>query len=147
MDTITIQGVKLTPLKKIIHPQGDVLHGIKKTDDGFTEFGEAYFSTIKTGLIKPWKKHIRMTLNLIVPIGEVRFVIYDDRKYSETYKSFMDITLSINHYYRLTIPPNVWIAFEGIGDGLNLLLNVADLEHDPNEIVRLEIQDISYQWK
>lgn len=145
MDQI-INGVFVTPLKRIFHPQGDIFHGMKKSDPGFVEFGEAYFSTIIKDQIKPWKQHIQMTLNLIVPTGSIRFVIFDNRKNSETFGNYFEITISQNNYCRLTIPPGVWMAFQGIGDDLNLLLNIASIEHDPQEMVRCEIDNFQYNW-
>ena len=47
MDNISIEGVILTDLKVIHHPQGDIYHVMKKSDEGFKGYGEAYFSTIK----------------------------------------------------------------------------------------------------
>ncbi|BFM42300.1 dTDP-4-dehydrorhamnose 3,5-epimerase [Flavobacterium sp. CFS9] len=147
MDKIIVDGVLLTPLKKIHHPKGDVFHGMKKSDPGFFGFGEAYFSTINSEDTKPWKKHFDMTLNFVVPIGEIRFVIYDDREYSMTKNCFFDVTLGDNNYQRITIPPGVWVAFSGKGKSYNLLLNLASIEHDPNEIERKEnLSDIKYQW-
>lgn len=147
MDKINLlEGVVLTPLKQIFHPQGDVFHAMKKSDPGYLSFGEAYFSTIKNGEIKSWKKHLKMTLNLVVPIGEIKFVIYDDRPYSKTKNSFYVVNLSSNNYQRLTIPPCLWTAFKGIGENTNLLLNIADLEHDPAEIERKTIDAINYNW-
>lgn len=147
MDKITVDGVLITLLKRIYHPQGDVFHGMKKSDPGFLGFGEAYFSTIHTDNVKPWKKHLEMTLNFVVPVGEIRFVIYDDREDSPTKHNFFDVTLGENNYQRITIPPGVWVAFQGIGSKLNLLLNLANLEHDPNEIERMEnLSDIEYKW-
>lgn len=147
MDLVRIEGVQLTPLKQIYHPQGDVFHGMKKSDPGCMGFGEAYFSTIHYGSIKAWKKHIEMTLNFVVPVGEIRFVLYDDREDSQTKGCFDDIILSKDNYSRLTIPPKVWVAFEGKAQGLNLLLNIADLEHSPNEIERKSPDEIIYPWK
>ena len=72
-----MDGVTLTPLKIIPHPSGDVLHGIKSSEASFAGFGEAYFSTINQGDIKGWKKHSKMTLNLVVPKGEIQFVIFE----------------------------------------------------------------------
>jgi len=141
-----ISGVILTPLKIIENPLGDVMHGMKKSEDGFNGFQEAYFSTIKQGVIKPWKKHLEMTLNLVVPVGEIRFVMYDDRKGSETNGCFMDVSLSQKNYYRLTVPPNIWMAFKGNGDALNLLLNIANLEHDSAEIVRVPLDSFEFDW-
>lgn len=147
MDKITVEGVLLTPLKRIHHPKGDVFHGMKKSDAGYLGFGEAYFSTINHEDTKPWKKHFEMTLNFVVPIGEIRFVIFDDRENSSTKNNFFDIVLGENNYQRITIPPGVWVAFNGVGQEYNLLLNLANLEHDPNEIERKEsLSDIVYQW-
>ena len=147
MDKINcISGAKLTPLRKIENPLGDVLHAMKNSDIGFAGFGEAYFSTIKYGVIKPWKKHLRMTLNLVVPIGEIRFVLYDDREGSFTKERFMDINLSQDNYHRLTVPPGIWVGFKGEGNSINMLLNLADLEHDPLEVVRTNIDKINFKW-
>ncbi|MGE6353882.1 hypothetical protein ACQKCJ_08370 [Flavobacterium sp. NPDC079362] len=147
MDEITIEGVLLSPLKKIEHPKGDIFHGMKKSDKGFSGFGEAYFSTINHNDTKPWKKHFQMTLNFVVPVGEIRFVIYDDRVGSKTKDHFFDVTLGKNNYQRITIPPGLWVAFNGVGEVYNLLLNLANLEHDPNEIERKEaLSEISYLW-
>jgi dTDP-4-dehydrorhamnose 3,5-epimerase len=147
MDKIKIEGVFLTLLKRIEHPKGDVFHGMKKSDVGFSGFGEAYFSTINSEDTKPWKKHLKMTLNFVVPIGEIRFVIYDDRNDSVTKGNFFDVVLGEANYQRITIPPGVWVAFSGVGKKYNLLLNLANLEHDPNEIVRKEdLSEILYNW-
>lgn len=128
----------LTPLKQIFHPKGDIYHGMKKSDIGFDGFGEAYFSTINKGEIKGWKKHIKMTLNLIVPIGEIEFIIYDDFT-----KKVEKIRLSQKNYQRLTIKPNLWIAFKGHAE-FNMLLNLANIEHDSEETETLELEEIKF---
>jgi len=135
-----MDGVILTPLKQIHNPKGDVFHAMKKSDAGFAGFGEAYFSTIYKDDIKGWKKHTEMTLNLVVPIGVIKFVVYD-----ENTKEFFSITLSQNNYQRLTVKPNVWMAFRGIDEN-NMLLNLASIEHDPNEAVNRELNEIKYEW-
>jgi dTDP-4-dehydrorhamnose 3,5-epimerase len=125
---------------------GDVLHAIKKSDDGFLGFGEAYFSTIKYNQIKPWKKHLKMTLNFIIPKGNIRIVIYDDRLYSNTKNNYLDFTLGEDNYQRVTIPADLWVAFMGV-DRENILLNIANLEHNPNEVIKkTNLSDIPYSW-
>jgi dTDP-4-dehydrorhamnose 3,5-epimerase len=141
-----IIGVEITPLKQIFHPMGDVYHCMKKSDVGFCGFAEAYFSTIHYGDIKPWKRHRAMTLNFAVPVGEIKVVVFDDRVGSETNGNFFEIILSPKNYKRITIAPNLWVAFSGAGQGINLLINVANLEHDPLEIDRLELSSITYDW-
>lgn len=135
-----MDGVILTPLKQIHHPKGDIFHGMKKSDEGFDGFGEAYFSTINQYDIKGWKKHTKMTLNLVVPVGEIKFVVYDE----ET-KEFFSVKLSQNNYQRLTVKPNLWMAFQGVGE-YNMLLNLASIEHNPNEAINIDLSEINYEW-
>ena len=135
-----MDGVILTSLKQIEHPNGDICHAMKRSDIEFSGFGEAYFSIIKKGDIKGWKKHTEMVLNLIVPVGEIKFVIYN-----ENTNDFFSIQLSRSNYQRLTIKPNLWLAFKGINDE-NMLLNIASIEHNPNESISAELTSINYEW-
>ena len=135
-----MDGIIITPLKQIYNPKGDIFHAMKKSDNGYDGFGEAYFSTIHNGDIKGWKKHTKMTLNLIVPVGEIEFVVYDDTK-----KEFFNIKLSQKNYQRLTVSPHLWMAFRGLAQN-SILLNLASIEHDPLESINKEIREISYEW-
>lgn len=135
-----MDGVILTSLKQIYNPKGNIFHAMKNSDIGYLGFGEAYFSTIDQNKIKGWKKHTKMTLNLIVPIGEIEFVIYNEKN-----KDFFSVKLSKNNYQRLTVSPNLWMAFRGIGE-YNMLLNLASIEHDPNEAVNVDLDKIKYEW-
>jgi len=135
-----LDGVILTPLKQIHSPKGDIFHAMKKSDEGFDGFGEAYFSTVNKDDIKGWKKHTRMTLNLVVPIGTIEFVIYN-----EITKEFFNIELSQDNYQRITVKPDLWVAFRGIGE-YNMLLNLASIEHDPSEAANVEFLGIKYDW-
>ena len=135
-----MDGVVLTPLKQIYSPKGDIFHAMKKSDNGFDGFGEAYFTTVNRDDIKGWKKHTKMTLNLVVVAGEVEFIVYD-----EFSKLFVTVKLSKNNYQRLTIKPNLWMAFRGFDD-YNMLLNLANIEHDLKEADNLELEAIKYEW-
>ena len=75
-----IEGIQITPLKILKNPSGDVMRGIRSDENQFEGFGEVYFSKILSDKIKGWKYHKEMTMNLIVISGEVKFVVFDDRK-------------------------------------------------------------------
>ena len=143
-----INGIKITPLNKIIDHRGAVLHMMKNSSPVFTKFGEVYFSTIFKNSIKAWKKHLLMTQNLTVPYGCVKFVCYDERLHSETFGKINEFIINRENYCLLTIPPLVWYGFVGIGEGESLIANCADLTHDPLESVRLDENDdkIPYSW-
>ena len=136
-----MDGVIISPLKKIHHPKGDIFHAIKKSDVGFFGFGDAYFSTVNQGDIKGWKKHKEMILNLVVPVGEIEFVVYN-----ENTKIFFNTKISQNNYQRLTVKAGLWVAFKGIGE-YNITLNLSNIEHNPNEAVNIDLNEINYHWK
>jgi dTDP-4-dehydrorhamnose 3,5-epimerase len=135
-----VDGVILTPLKQIRTSKGSVLHAMKKSDIGFDGFGETYFSTVNKNDIKGWKKHTEMTLNLVVPVGKMEFVIYNDKNHN-----FFNVTISQDNYQRLTISPGFWLAFRGL-DEKNILLNIASIEHDPSESESIDLDKIIYDW-
>ena len=134
-----MDGVILTPLKKITHLKGDILHAMKKSEKEFSGFGEAYFSSVYKGKIKGWKKHNKMTLNMIVVKGEIEFVVYDN-------KSFFNVNLSKNNFQRLTVGPGLWLAFRGLSSD-NMLLNLASREHDPKESENKDLKNFPYDWR
>ena len=136
-----LSRIILSPLQRISTPGGDVLRGLKNTDSGFSEFGEAYFSIIDFKNIKAWKRHLRMTMNLIVPQGQVRFVFFD-----EVSKNFMKVDIGQSEYQRITVPPMVWFGFQGLSKDQNLILNIASIPHDPTESERLPLTKIQYDW-
>ena len=143
-----IDGVLVTSLLQIEKDEGSIFHGIKKGENSFHGFGEAYFSHIETDKIKAWKMHSEMWLNLVVPIGSVKFVLYDSRKASKTFGLFFEIVLSsMTNYKRLTIPPGITFGFMGVGRGINLVLNVANIEHDPKEVINFPRESIKYRWE
>ncbi|ABE52508.1 dTDP-4-dehydrorhamnose 3,5-epimerase family protein [Methanococcoides burtonii] len=143
-----IEGVIVNPVKIITGENGNVMHALKAEDDSYHGFGEAYFSTVNCGAIKAWKRHHEMTLNIVVPQGEIMFVLYDDRLESNTRGQIMEIKLSTENYQRLTIPPMVWMGFKGMGKDANILINIANIQHDPNESDHLDSHknNINYDW-
>jgi dTDP-4-dehydrorhamnose 3,5-epimerase len=146
----TMKGISIHPLKHIIVSKGDVFHALKATDEGYAGFGEVYFSQIKEGEVKGWKRHNRMVLNLVAVAGEIRFVIYDDRQNSETQGQFAEIILSPEtNYQRLTVSSGLWMAFQGIGKEVSMLMNIIPELHDPTEVDNKELNEITYnfEWK
>jgi len=140
MGSLDLDQITITPLKQIPTLGGDVLHALKKSDDGFNGFGEAYFSWILPNSIKAWKKHTQMTMNLIVPIGLVKFVFCNHEN------QFREECIGTESYSRLTVPPGFWFGFQGISSDPSLILNISNILHDPSEANRLNVSDIHYTW-
>lgn len=141
MGPINLDSIIVTPLSRIATQGGDVMHAMKHQDTGYAGFGEAYFSWIDANAVKAWKKHTRMTMNIIVPVGNVRFVFFLDDN-----TPFRVEEIGNDHYARLTIPPGIWFGFQGLTESGNLLLNLASIAHDPEEVERRAISEIKYNW-
>ena len=141
MGSISVDQILVMPLKRIALDDGDVLHALKCTDPGFVDFGEAYFSLIDIDAIKAWKRHLRMTLNFVVPVGSVQFVFIDN------HGAMREEVIGLDRYVRLTIPPGIWFGFRGLVAPNSLLMNIADIPHDPVEIERKELGAFKFQWE
>tara|TARA_B110000003_G_scaffold268103_1_gene297151 strand:+ start:3597 stop:4043 length:447 start_codon:yes stop_codon:yes gene_type:complete len=141
-------GIQHNPLECIGTGKGDILHGMKKSDEGFKAFGEAYFSCISPGSAKGWKCHKKMTLNFVVPVGSIKVVIFksDSSGKLDQSKGALEFILGREDYSRLTIPPGLWVGFYGLGVMESILLNIASHEHDPGESDNIDITDLSYKW-
>lgn len=141
MGTMSLNDILITPLTRIATVGGDVLHAMKQSDGGYAGFGEAYFSWVASGAVKAWKRHTRMTMNVIVPVGQVKFVFRLDST-----DAFRVEEVGVDHYARLTVPPGIWFGFQGLAAPQSLVLNIANIPHDPTEVERLALSDINYVW-
>ena len=137
-----LSKIIISKLNSIPTQGGDVLHACKSSDIGFIEFGEVYFSWIKAQYVKAWKRHSLMTLNLVVPIGLVKFVFFLDNDPT----IFRKEVIGSSNYCRLTVPPGIWFGFQGISKESSLVVNIADIEHDDNEISKIEKSKVKFNW-
>jgi dTDP-4-dehydrorhamnose 3,5-epimerase len=136
-----IEGVLISKRRVIQDDRGDVMHMLKSTDVEFSQFGEMYFSKIKAGKKKTWRRHREATSQLTVPIGSVHFIIFDDRAQSATHGRRLDITIGESNHHLITIPPMVWYALENAGSGTALIGNCSSLPRDPSESDRRDLND------
>lgn len=143
-----IDGVVIEPLKQIIDERGKVLHMLRADSPLFTRFGEIYFSVVNPGIVKAWKKHLRMTQHLAVPVGKIKVIIYDNRKNSPTFGKIDILEIGEDNYYLVKIPPMLWYGFQGLSVIPALIANCTDIPHDPEESERLDVFDkkIPYNW-
>lgn len=145
-----VDGVSVRPLDIIKDERGAVLHMLRSDAKEFCGFGEAYFSLVKTGIVKAWKRHRKMVQNLAVPVGSIRLVIYDDRPGSSTCGIVSNLVTGqgVEQYELIHLPAMVWYGFAGTGNGDSMIANCASLPHDPSEVDRLPMDSelIPFRW-
>ena len=142
MTNIYKPEIIITPLKKIKLEDGDVLHALKSSESEFQGFKEAYFSCIKPNKIKAWKRHLRMTMNLIVPVGRVHFNFYDNDK-----MILVNTSIGEENFARITVPPMIWFGFKGLSSNTSYILNISNELHDPLEIERKPLSFLDFLLK
>lgn len=145
-----IKGIKIKPLDIINNNKGNIFHFIRNDDIDYKGFGECYFSEIYPQKIKGWKCHKLQTQNLIVPIGIVKFVLYDSRVGSKTKNKIQEVNLGLpDDFQRLTIPFGIWYSFKCISTFKGLIMNFTDLPHDSKESETQDLlnNNIPFIWK
>ena len=145
-----IEGVVVESLEQIIDDRGSILHMLRSDSELFTKFGEIYFSEIRSGVIKAWKRHKKQTQNLAVPVNKIRLVIFDPRPDSKTQGKIKEYELGRpNHYMLIQVPPMVWYGFQALGGQTALIANCCDQPHNPEEkeLLPADSDHIPYQWK
>jgi dTDP-4-dehydrorhamnose 3,5-epimerase len=144
-----IHDVRVTQLRRIPDERGAIFHMLRSDSPGFERFGEIYFSLVYPGVVKGWHIHRRMTLNYAVPVGMVKLVCYDDLPGSPTRGVVQELHVGELQYVLVTIPPDVWNGFKGVGTSPALVANCATEPHDPDEIERLDPigARIPYDWE
>ena len=85
-----------------------------------------------------------MTMNIVVPVGQVRFVFRSVNE--DGIEKFLVEDIGVSRYARITVPPGIWFGFQGLHTSESLVLNIASTPHDTNEVERLQLSDVDYIW-
>ena len=133
MDKIKFKKLKITKLKN-----GNIFH-IFKNSKSIKKINEIYCSQIKFNKIKAWKKHKKVNLKLVVPIGKVKFVMYNK-------KNFYSAVVGEKKFGILTIPSGYWYGFKGENKHKSLIISFIDHKFSESETERKELKSIKYNW-
>ena len=101
-----------------------------------------YFSFVKSKAVKAWKLHRQMTLNLIVPIGNVRFVFINPNHPDQS----RIIEIGENNYSRITVPPKSGLAFRDYQTDKTWLLTLQISKHNSIESEKRQMDYFNYKW-
>ena len=132
-----------TELSRIETSGGEVMKALTAEEPDFKGLGEAYFSRVNAASVRGWKRHNEMTVNVVVPVGHVRFVIAEESGNEVSFEHF-DLGPDFTHG-RLTIEPGTWFGFMGGTNG-GLVLNLSDIVHRPDEADGRDLDSFDYEW-
>ena len=144
-----IEGVLIKPLKIIHDDRGSVMHMLRNDSSFFKQFGEIYFSVVNPGYIKGWKKHNKQTQHFVVPDGNLKLVLFDDRLNSSSGQVVQEIFLGLCNYILVRIPVGIYYSFQALNNEKAIVANCVDIPHDPDEseCMTIDNKKIPYSWE
>lgn len=125
----------------VVCAEGGIIHKVMSdSSEGYVGFAEAYFTSIDCGVVRAWKYHKEMMLNLFAVKGVVRVVLLDSDNIPREH------VLAAERPERLIMPSKTWFGFQGLDTNGSQLLNISNIKHDPSEMLRASITDFNYTW-
>lgn len=126
-----IHGAQLIPRVRHADDRGYVTEILRRDDPHFQQFGQAYVTTCRRGVVKAWHKHRKQTDHFYVVAGTMKVALHDDREDSPTAGQYqIEILGEQGADALLIIPAGVWHGMMGLAE-FSTLLNLPTEPYDP----------------
>ncbi|MBU0608037.1 MAG: dTDP-4-dehydrorhamnose 3,5-epimerase family protein [Armatimonadetes bacterium] len=146
-----IDGVVVKQLTRHVDERGYLMEVLRRDDELFREFGQAYVSACFPGMIKAWHCHQIQYDHFCCLAGNLKVGLYDDRPDSPTCGEAQTVVIGMLNPALICIPPLVWHGFAAVGNETAVVLNLpTELYNyrEPDELRRaLDDPEIPFQWK
>jgi dTDP-4-dehydrorhamnose 3,5-epimerase len=135
-------------LKRIPDHRGEILHIAKKSELSINEINEVYASICYPGKYKAWHLHTKQTQNYVVVQGMIRIVLSKSiwAPSMVTEPEFETLYIGSSNYGRLEIPPGILNGYTATGVLPAIVINTTNMEHDPSEMLRFDLDKFNYDW-
>jgi dTDP-4-dehydrorhamnose 3,5-epimerase len=145
-----IDGVKTKRLT--VHPdsRGRLMEVLRRDDELFQQFGQAYITTVYPGVVKAWHYHKVQTDHLAAVAGMVQIALYDAREGSPTKGEVNVLYSGVHSPLLVRVPPMVYHGFKNVGPEEAVVLNLPTetYRYDQPDEYRLDPHenDIPHDW-
>lgn len=145
-----IDGVKTKQLRVIPDQRGRLMEILRRDDELFEQFGQAYMTTAYPGVVKAWHYHRIQSDNFAVVHGMMEIALYDSREGSPTKGEVNVFRVGVHNPMLVHIPPLVYHGFKSIGEEEAIIVNLPTEVYNyqqPDEY-RLDAHDndIPHDW-
>ena len=146
-----INGVKIKKLKVIPDERGRLMEILRRDDELFQGFGQAYMTTTYPGVVKAWHKHEKQTDNIACVASLVKMALYDGRPGSPTFKEINEFYLGVHNPLLVQVPVGVYHGWMCVSQEEALIINIPtemyNREHPDEQRLDPHTSDIPYDWK
>ncbi len=146
-----IEGVKIKKLRVIPDERGRLMEILRRDDELFRNFGQAYMTTTYPGVVKAWHKHEKQTDNIACVAGMIKMALYDSRPDSPTFKEVNEFYLGVHNPLLIQVPAGIYHGWMCVSQEEALIVNLPtetyDYEHPDEQRLDPHTNDIPYDWK
>ena len=145
-----IKGVRVKPLKVIPDERGRLFEMLRRDEELFLKFGQAYCTTVSFGVVKGWHYHKKQVDNFVCVSGMIKLVAYDSRRDSPTKGQVNEFFIGTHNPLLVQIPPGVLHGFKGLSAPEAIVINISTepYHHAKPDEYRVEPHhnEIPYDW-
>jgi dTDP-4-dehydrorhamnose 3,5-epimerase len=146
-----IDGVKIKKLKVIPDERGRLMEILRRDDELFQNFGQAYATTTYSGVVKAWHKHEKQTDNIACVAGLIKKALYDGRPDSPTFKEVNEFYLGAHNPLLIQVPAGIYHGWMCVSQEEALIVNLPtetyNYERPDEQRLDPHTSDIPYNWK
>lgn len=151
IDKELIDGVGIIQLKVIPDERGRLGEILRSDDILFRKFGQVYFTTTYSDVVKAWHFHKKQWDNVICIKGCIKLALYDNRDDSPTKGNVNQFYIGEHHPLLIAIPPGVYHGWMCVSDDEAYIINIPSEVYDysnPDEHREdPHINEIPYEWE
>lgn len=148
---VLIDGVKVKRLEVKPSESGRLMEIVRRDDDIFINFGQAYITTAYPGVVKGWGWHNHKDELITTLGGMVKAVLYDGRENSPTHGAINEFFMGDFNPCLLRVPPRVVHGFKCVSESEATLLIISSELYDrenPDEFhIDPHVNNIPYDWR
>jgi dTDP-4-dehydrorhamnose 3,5-epimerase len=128
-----IEGVQVKRLAKQVDERGYLMELLRRDDEIFEGFGQAYVALNYPGVVRAWHYHKKQDDHLVVVKGAVKVALFDAREDSPTQGQVEEFFLGEGNDIVLKIPRGVMHGYKTVGTEPSLLLNFPSEPYDQQQ--------------
>jgi dTDP-4-dehydrorhamnose 3,5-epimerase len=144
-----IDGVKIKKLRVVPDARGRLGEIFRSDDPDFEKFGQVYFTTTYSGVVKGWHLHMRQCDHFACIRGTMKVALFDVRESSSTTFWLNEFYIGEHNPCLVVVPPGIYHGWMCVSDKEAYIVNVPDKKYNykkPDEIRVAPFGVINYNW-
>jgi len=146
-----IDGVRTKALRVIPDERGRVMEMLRRDEDIYEGFGQAYLTTAYPGVVKAWHLHRKQADNMVAVRGMMKVALYDPREESPSRGLVNEIFLGEHNPMLLHIPKGVYHGFKCVSETEAMVVNFPTEPYDHEDPDEYRIPphsgEVPYSWQ